>query len=180
MTDVMIDLETLSTKPNAIILTIGAVRFDRNGPQKPIEELDTFYRRIQMQTCIEVGLHHCTETTKWWLSQDTEAKKEAFKMEGRVPLKEMLKEFTNWFGTNKNTKIWGHGDDFDCVVLGSAYRKCDMEPPWKFWNTRDTRTLFDICKFSLNELENTNHHHALYDAYTQALGVQICMNKIKV
>ena len=101
MTDVMIDLETLSTRPNAIILTIGAVRFDRNGPQKPLEELDTFYRRIQMQTCIEVGLHHCKETTKWWLSQDTEAKKEAFKMEGRVPLKEMLTDFTNWFGTNR-------------------------------------------------------------------------------
>ncbi|MCH7976357.1 MAG: 3'-5' exoribonuclease [Bacteroidetes bacterium] len=44
----MIDLETLSIRPNAVILTIGAVKFERNtNPVNP-KFLDTFYRRIDI------------------------------------------------------------------------------------------------------------------------------------
>lgn len=176
MEDVMIDLETLGVKPNAVILTIGAIKFNRNGPQKPLEELSTFYKRIKIQSCLSVGLQTCKETIKWWTTQDKEVRLEAFDGDDKITLQEMLTEFTEWFG-NKNTKIWSHGDDFDCVILASAFRACNMEVPWKFWNTRDTRTLFDIANFSLKSIPNPKLHHALYDAYHQVLGVQICMGE---
>tara|TARA_B100001094_G_C18156547_1_gene786789 strand:- start:389 stop:955 length:567 start_codon:yes stop_codon:yes gene_type:complete len=179
MEDVMIDLETLSVKPNAVILTIGAAKFNRNGPEKPLEELNTFYKRIQIQSCLSVGLQTCKETVKWWTTQDKEARLEAFDGDDRIPLKQMLDDFTSWFGTNKNTKIWSHGDDFDCVILASAFRAFGMEPPWKFWNTRDTRTLFDLANFSLKSIPNTKLHHALYDTYAQILGVQICIQELR-
>lgn len=41
--DISIDLETLSTRPNAVIIAIGAVMIDRESG----EIIKTFYRNIQ-------------------------------------------------------------------------------------------------------------------------------------
>ena len=54
--EVMIDIETLSTRPNAVILTIGAIKFDRKGPLKKLEEMDQFYVRISKESCELSGM----------------------------------------------------------------------------------------------------------------------------
>ena len=47
MSDCMIDIETTSTKPNAGILSIGAIKFDRISTTiDSLPSLDTFYIRI--------------------------------------------------------------------------------------------------------------------------------------
>ena len=46
MPDVMIDLETLSINPSAVILTIGAVKFNRRGNINSLNNKNSFYRRI--------------------------------------------------------------------------------------------------------------------------------------
>ena len=83
--------------------------------------------------------------------------------------------------TNPNTKIWGHGSIFDCTILESAYEACNMVIPWKFWNVRDTRTLFDISNFRYNNLqvdESLQKHHALHDCYRQIIGVKEAIKNI--
>ena len=42
MKEVMIDIETLSTKNNAVILTIGAIKFDRKDDIKELKNMETF------------------------------------------------------------------------------------------------------------------------------------------
>ena len=50
----MVDIETLGTKPNSVMLTIGAVRFDpfaddsklKNGPN----DMDMFYARVDPES----------------------------------------------------------------------------------------------------------------------------------
>ena len=51
MSEIMIDIETLSTTPNALILTIGAIKFNRNEDVKDLKELETFYVRIDQNSC---------------------------------------------------------------------------------------------------------------------------------
>ena len=41
--------------------------------------------------------------------------------------------------------------------------------PWKFWQIRDTRTLYSLVDM---QLPKTAKHHCLYDCYNQILGVQ--------
>ena len=55
--DVMVDLETLSTRPHALILVIGAVKFNRKRKMPDLKKMDTFYRRITISSCIEKGMH---------------------------------------------------------------------------------------------------------------------------
>jgi exodeoxyribonuclease VIII len=170
MKDVMIDLETYSTEKNAIILTIGAVKFDRSFKEDTIEKCETFYKRINIDSCKKVGLVDCKQTMQWWENQEDEVKYEALLNSDREELKNVLKQFTKWFG--KSIYIWGHGDDFDCVILEQAYKACNLKVPWKFWNTRDTRTLFDLANFDIKTVNVDKAHHALYDAYKQVLGVK--------
>ena len=44
---VMVDIETLSTRPDSVILVIGAIKFSRNVHLQPFDKLDKidiFYR----------------------------------------------------------------------------------------------------------------------------------------
>ena len=54
MTNVMLDLETLSVRPHAVILVIGAIKFNRNEiwskNSKTLKNFDTFYKRIKISS----------------------------------------------------------------------------------------------------------------------------------
>lgn len=182
MTDVMIDLETLSVRPHAIILIIGAIKFNRNKfkwPTEPnFEKYNTFYRKIEIKSCTDVGLHRDPETELWWSSQDKDIQKEALGGIDRIQLKQALEEFAIWFRGSKC--IWGHGSSFDITILGEAYKRCRMEIPWKFWLVRDTRTLFDLGNVKMGDLPTYNKHHALYDCYRQILGVQKSFDRLEM
>jgi DNA polymerase III epsilon subunit-like protein len=168
MTDVMIDIETFSTQPNASILTIGAIKFNRKQIQLPIEECETFYRRIDLDSCAEIDLHVDNRTINWWNNQSEESKTEIFSPKNRISIHQALDEFVEWFGDS--TFIWSHGSVFDVIIVENALAKCGIRCPWTFWNIRDTRTVYDLGN---TRLQNTNTHHALYDAYNQV----VCLKK---
>jgi hypothetical protein len=49
--------------------------------------------------------------------------------------------------------------------------------PWSFWQVRDTRTIFDL---GINpDRPDVLAHHALHDAYNQAIGVQNVFRKLR-
>ena len=74
--DVMIDMETLSTQPNCVILTIGAVRFDPKG-SGVVERLE-IRPTIDEQT-EEFDRHIDPETLEWWGKQSEDAINEAMR-----------------------------------------------------------------------------------------------------
>jgi len=177
MTEVMIDLETLSTSSMAAILTIGAIKFTRDKSIPTLDKCDSFYRRINLDSCKTIGLECSDQTIKWWNNQSSEAKYEALENPDRILIKKALIEFSEWFG---NTKIiWSHGDDFDCVIIGNAFSQCGLTVPWKFWNTRDTRTLYDIGNIKMSDLPQDNAHHALHDCHRQIIGIHKSLENLK-
>jgi len=84
MSDVMVDIETLSTSPNSLILTIGAIKFSRNKEVKKLEDLDTFYVRINQNSCKKLKMDISEDTLDWWNSQSEEARYEAFINKDRI------------------------------------------------------------------------------------------------
>ena len=72
--------------------------------------------------------------------------------------------------------FWSQGS-FDYNILENAYNACNLELPWKFWQVRDSRTLFDVFNINLKTLEvnDSGHsHNSLNDAYKQVTGLKIC------
>jgi len=173
----MLDIETLSTSPNSLILTIGAIKFDRNKEMKDIKDMDTFYTRINQESCKKLNMDINKDTLEWWNLQSEESKFEAFTSEDRIDIKDALVKLSKFI---KNTKyIWAHSPNFDCIILENAYRLCKLEIPWRFYNLRDTRTIYDIGKVALTNID-TNKHHSLYDCYNQITTLKLAFKNLKL
>ena len=168
----MIDLETLATTPNAAILTIGACKFDPTAT----DVHSTYYERIVLETQEDYGRVINEDTLAWWSQQDKQIQEDAFG-EGtdRIDLKDAMKKlYTFGLGT---TNVWSHGAIFDVVIIEDICRSFQQAVTWKFWEVRDTRTLFDLANVSVR-IEGK--HNALTDAVAQAKAVQQSYAKLKV
>jgi len=171
MSEIMIDLETLSTKPNALILTIGAIKFNRNDKIKDINKLETFYVRINQDSCKKLDMDIDENTVKWWNQQTNEAKYEVFDNKDRIDIKDALIKFSSFL--KSHSYIWANSPSFDCVILENAFNQCNLEIPWKFWNIRDCRTIYDVGNINLKRIsKDTISHNALNDCYNQIIGIQ--------
>ena len=88
----MIDVECLSTRPDAVLLTFGAIRFrpTDNDVDKDPFKLEHFYRRVDPESCTKIGLQTDEPTLEWWAKQDDEVKAEAFALEDRCDVADVL------------------------------------------------------------------------------------------
>lgn len=134
---VMLDLETMGNKSNSAIISIGAVEFNLETG----EIGDTFYSRVDIQSCLDLGLIINGSTVMWWLKQNEQARNKITEGEGSS-LEVVLDAFTGWFGhLGKDVQIWGNGARFDIGILEDAYVACRWSVPWGFREERDLRTL---------------------------------------
>lgn len=162
--DVMVDLETLDTKPTAIILSIGAclVNWDKGEPTDP------FYVIIDPASCAEAGLTTSSSTQAWWDKQSAEARK-VF-TDPNVHLITALAQFSTYLNRFNRSKVrlWGNGSDFDNTIIANAYGALGLDAPWKFYNNRCFRTVRKVMGGQFEEPTRAGtYHNALDDAKHQ-------------
>ena len=171
----MIDLETLDVLPTATILTIGAVKFDPFGDDVNENKCEKFYVRVDVDSCDRIGATVSQATLDWWSSQSQEAQNEAFDPANRIPIEDAMTQLYKFCWGAK--RVWSHGAGFDVIILEHYFRKIGKAIPWSFWEVRDTRTIFDI---GINpNRPPVLKHHALEDAWNQAVGVQNVYKKLR-
>ena len=168
----MVDLETLATSPNAVILTIGAVTFDPASNRI----FDKLYYRVDVDSCDRLGMVVDDATIEWWSKQAADVQTEAFAEDNRVDIEEVIEKFHK-FAWNCDA-FWSHGATFDLVIIENIYRSLNKPLPWNFWQLRDTRTLFDLGVDP--DMPKGSKHDALQDAIRQAVGVQNVYTKLKI
>lgn len=171
----MIDLETLDTTPNCVILTIGAVRFDPKGTgvveklelRPTIEEQTDLYNRVIDEN-----------TLAWWAKQSPEAIEEAMGDQDRMPFKDCM-EILYKFCWNRRA-VWSNGAAFDVVACETAWRQLGTPIPWPYYSVRDTRTLYEVAGVSLKDKKygTKTTHKAVEDAEHQAIVVQDAYRKL--
>lgn len=167
-TDLMIDLETLDVLPTATVLTIGAVKFDPFGDDLTEPKMEKFYVKVDVDSCDKLGCTVSQATLDWWANQNKEAQEEAFDPNDRISINDALNQLYKFSWGAK--RVWSHGAGFDVIILEHLFRKIEKAIPWSFWEVRDTRTLFDL---GINpNRPPVLKHHALQDAWNQAVGVQ--------
>lgn len=191
MTHVMIDIETLGTRPGSVILSIGAVAFDPFNGTAFLGDAstDSFYTQVSPTSCQHHGLKIDPETEQWWHSQPHEARNAAlgcFLSVRRDPrghqqfppkLKDALAALDSWWRTVDGKYIWAHGPGFDLALLEAAYRAIGWREPWRYDAARCTRTIYDLAGVKPDRSQGT-HHHALDDAIAQAKAVIDAYHKL--
>jgi hypothetical protein len=168
----MVDCETLGTDPDCVVLTIGAVIFNPKG--------DGVTHRFSVKPSVDeqlaLGRTVSDDTMAWWANQSKAAQDEAFSDHDRVPFKEAMQQLHK-FCWNID-QPWSHGAPFDIVLMEHCWRQNQMTAPWKFWNVRDTRTLFDVTGVNLKDGGHVTTHRAVEDAEHQAIIVQKAYKKL--
>ena len=173
MDDFSIDLETLGTRFDAPILSIGAAQFDRHTG----EIGKTFYREILVDSAIRHGVIS-GDTLRWWMNQG-EAAKRVFGTENKHQLQQALVQLSAYL-PQKHGRVWGNGSSFDITILEHAYATCNLPPIWKFWDIRDMRTAVDMGDYQKGTIpfEGTAHN-ALDDAVHQAKVIARCFANVR-
>lgn len=166
MNHVMLDLETWGTTPGCAVRSIGAVEF---SPSSGVTG-QTFYCNVDKQSCLDAGLVIDPHTEEWWSQQSVEA--QAVLETDAFSVAAATAKFWAWFTEGGWDHIWAHGASFDPPILQGAMEAVGVNPPWKFWNLRDTRTLYDLAGVNLKEMHREGtHHNALDDCLHQIKGV---------
>lgn len=168
----MLDLETLSSKRDALILSIGAVRFDLDtfevAPQGSEQE---FYSSIDISDAEKqkYGFRIDVDTLRWWMCQSIEAQT-VFKVGGKR-ITAAFAEFNRFVRQTdpERTMIWGNGATFDNVVLRNAYEACGMQYPVSYKNDMCYRTVRKMfIHLGIPDEQAGVAHNALDDARSQA------------
>ena len=116
MQNLMIDLETMGTNPQAAIVAIGAVEFSLTSGELGRE----FYKVVDLASSMEAGGIVDPGTVLWWLRQSDEARAMFQAPAHRIhEVLESLSLFMAEFG-GPDVKVWGNGAAFDNVVLAGA------------------------------------------------------------
>lgn len=166
MKHVMIDLETLGTTADSVILSIGAVKFDLDGSI----DNEAFYASVSIDSNLNSKRKISEATLIWWLTQSKEAQ-EVFH-EPKQSLDGALSALTDWLGHNKRN-AWSNGADFDLPMLAHAYAGLGWEAPWQFFNSRCVRTIKSLpAADRVPKPPNALKHNALQDAVSQVKHVQ--------
>ncbi len=171
---IMVDLETWSTKPDALIISIGAVQFDPHMPKTG----DRFHTGIYPDSWDD-GAHIDPGTVNWWMARDQDVARAEWNRLEKVDCITALEGFGVWLNSfDKPKLIWGNGAAFDNVILRRAYERLNIEAPWSYRADRCYRTL----KAQYPEIMKKSRlaplaHSALVDATMQAEYVQALVKR---
>jgi hypothetical protein len=142
---VMIDLETLGTSSNAVVLSFGGVIFNSETGETISEKTVIFC----LEDSLSKGLEIDASTLRWWLTQNNEVLKNQLDLEKSVTLKDGIKEIADWLGGEMafNTEVWANSPSFDLIKFQNVCKVADMENPFgDFRKWRDVRTMIEAAE----------------------------------
>jgi len=167
MEDIMLDIETLGTSHDAVIVQIGACYFDRTGNVGGKLSLN-----VSMRDCLKKGLKVDAGALKFWFGQ-----KSISWISHPLLLGEALQKLRNF--TDRKAAVWSHST-FDIPILVNAYKVFGQGPPFGYRSTRDIRTLVDLAgvEYEKNH-EALKTHDALRDCVYQVSFCARCFEKLR-
>lgn len=184
MIDVMVDLETLDTEADAIIVSIGACFFN------PLtgEIGKVFDRVVDVDSCLDLDMKMSASTLGFWMKNPEAAQKVFGDDVPKVSLSDALSSFYNYcdYYSGKQigrVRLWANGPDFDKSIITYSSRACGLTYPMSFWNTRCVRTILGLCPPQLfkkwkEDNPREGYHQASWDAIYQARFISYILQEL--
>jgi hypothetical protein len=171
----MIDIETLNTTPDSVILSVGAVKFNPYTHEDPFQHK---HWKLDVDQQFELGRTYDQSTLEWWGRQAEHIREAAFGDQGRIGLVEFAKDLNKWLVGCR--EIWCQGPQFDMVMIEHLFQQLCHHRNWAYWQVRDSRTLFSLMPRDPRKDIQEDLHDALADAYWQARCVQKVFSHFEV
>lgn len=168
----MLDCETLSTRPNALILQLAALPFDPDAPlSEPCHGTAAFDVYLDWTVCeIEAeACHTDLKTMQWWLGQNEVARTRLTRGSPRLDAMKAADELICFMSENllKGATVWSYGATADIVWVRHFLRIAGYPDPWSYRSERCLRTVGALYP-GLPARRPETPHDALSDAVAQA------------
>jgi hypothetical protein len=162
---VMIDIETLGTRPGSVVFAVGVVPFGRGG----VEAGEKYLLPVEPQ--VDAGMRIDPLTLAWWLECEDNQKGSMRDLRRALTLPPLeygptldglVYDLAGMIG--EKTEVWACGPDFDLRLLESLFVEAGLDLPWHYGQCRCFRT----WRKTVGAPKPLNGHDALQDARNQA------------
>ena len=181
MKRVMIDLETLSTFPNAAVIAIGVVI--RNDENPKHQQARSWF----IDRDFVIG-HEDPTTLEWWNAQDPRVKNQVFG--GNQLPKEALQELNGFLKSNGVTpertddvRCYASPAMFDFPILRHQYQQLGIVPAWNWRTERCLSTMVKEIRDHFNVeipwVEPELKHHPIHDCLAQFQELDACFSELR-
>ena len=171
MLDISFDFETCALCPNAAVMSVGAVVWNRSHPTTPffklkdknvIDPSTQYLAHVDLRGMFVDGFAFDKDTSDWWSTRSEEARAAVLAPDecgvNCSPIQDVVKGLFDLIQEVKDEShedvcLWAQGSDFDIAILRNICYKYGLEIPVKYTQFRDHRTFFlegarIICKAS--------------------------------
>lgn len=170
--EIMVDIETLSSESNALMVSLGAITRNQQGDLIRFEA-------VVAPNHYSNKLDISPDTVNWWLKQSEEARASITKP-GRS-LVEVCAGFNQWLESicppDAKPRLWGNGAAFDNVILRANYKVAGMKPAWGFREDACYRTLKNLLP-DTPWTPPAIAHSAISDAEAQFIHLEALLARI--
>ena len=150
--NLMLDIETLSTEPNAMVFEVAIVPFTDSGKVRP----------GHLHICFNATTGHIDPATvQWWLNRADACTlgKSAMSESGAA------EKIETYLHTRSAQYLWAQPTSFDCVVLQQFLMRNGHGPalPIDSRQWRDLRTARELANWPRTEKRDGHTSHNAYD-----------------
>ena len=183
---VVLDIETLGSVNNSVILSVGMVAVDSD---KDYEFKDLiangYYAKLDVKGQVDSGRKIHQDTLDWWAKQGKEAQHILKPKPDDMRWQDLRLDMISWLDNQgidiTKAKYYARGSHFDFGILHDLFRitgdaQAD-ELPWRFYNIHDSKTVVltllgkDVWQMGV-EPEGFIHHDCLHDAAREYLTME--------
>lgn len=175
---VVLDIETLGSVNNSVVISVGMVAVDSNVDYT-FDELikNGYYAKLDVKSQVDAGRKIHQDTLDWWATQGEAAQHVLKPHKDDMHFSMLRDDMIQWLENEGiqpwKAKFYSRGSHFDFGILHDLFRITLNKPtdylPWRFWNIHDSKTVVltllgkDVWEMGV-EPEGFVHHHALHDA----------------
>lgn len=160
----MLDLETLSTAPDAAITSIGLAAF--------VPETGAIIEELSLAVSLDDAIRRGSvsgDTLRFWSEQPQAIRDEAWG--GNLPLPTALYEVRKLLLRHADTPadvfLWAKPATFDVTALTNGYIACGFPLPWHYRSPRDVNTLLMLTPPTKLVRDAATEHSAIGDVRWQ-------------
>ena len=162
--NIMVDLETASTKENAAILSWAMMPFHTDGDK--FKDMDGFYRVVSLTSCFLTGMSIEDSTQQWWVKQDLKSKDTLLHSEGKNIQDVTLEAFSYLENLSQKYELYllSRGIDFDITKIEWCFNTFVERPlPYKYSHKMDVRTVLKFMGIDQSKFEFKGIKHNSMD-----------------
>lgn len=187
---VVLDIETLGTLSDSVIMSVGMVAVD-SEKDYTFEELlkDGYYAKLDVADQVKSGRKIYKDTLDWWATQGDAAKHILAPKPDDMKWRDLMPNMIDWLKSQgvqySKAKFYSRGSHFDFGILNDLFRRTgDAGPndlPWRYWNLHDAKTVvLTLLGEDIDVVpEGFIHHDCLHDAAREYLKMEAAVYKFQ-